>query len=40
MYAIRSYYENGRKRIEEQGVKVESLAIIEDLSHCQIRIKE
>ena len=39
-FIIEKEFQNGRKRIEEQGVKVESLAIIEDLSHCQIRIKE
>ena len=26
--------------LEEQGVRVESLAIIEDLSHCCIKIKD
>ena len=39
-FIIEKEFQNGRKRIEEQGIKVESLAIIEDLSHCQIRIKE
>lgn len=38
-FIIEKEFQNGRKLLEEQGVRVESLAIIEDLSHCQIKIK-
>ena len=38
-FIIEKEFQNGRKRIEEQGIRVESLAIIEDLSHCEIKIK-
>ena len=38
-FIIEKEFQDGRKRIEEQGVRVESLAIIEDLSHCEIKIK-
>ena len=33
-------FQNGRKILEEKGVRVESLAIIEDLSNCCIKIKD
>ena len=39
-FIIEKEFQNGRKRIEERGVRVESLAIIEDLSHCEIIIKD
>ena len=38
-FIIEKSFQEGRKRLEEKGVRVESLAIIEDLSHCQIKIK-
>ena len=38
-FIIEKEFQNGRKLLEEQGVRVESLAIIEDLSHCEIKIK-
>ena len=38
-FIIEKEFQGGRKRIEEQGVRVESLAIIEDLSHCEIKIR-
>ena len=38
-FIIEKEFQNGRKKREEQGVRVESLAIIEDLSHCEIKIK-
>ena len=38
-FIIEKSFQEGRKRLEELGVRVESLAIIEDLSHCQIKIK-
>ena len=37
---IEKAFQNGRKMLEEQGVRVESLAIIEDLSNCCIKIKD
>ena len=39
-FIIEKEFQNGRKRLEEKGVRVESLAIIEDLSHCRIKIKD
>ena len=39
-FIIEKAFQNGRKILEEQGVRVESLAIIEDLSHCCIKIKD
>ena len=39
-FIIEKEFQNGRKMLEEKGVRVESLAIIEDLSNCQIKIKE
>ena len=39
-FIIEKAFQNGRKVLEEQGVRVESLAIIEDLSHCCIKIKD
>ena len=38
-FIIEKSFQEGRKKLEELGVRVESLAIIEDLSHCQIKIK-
>ena len=38
-FIIEKEFQGGRKRLEDKGVTVESLAIIEDLSHCQIKIK-
>lgn len=38
-FIIEKAFQNGRKTLEEQGVRVESLAIIEDLSNCQIKIR-
>ncbi|WP_121964006.1 xanthine phosphoribosyltransferase [Myroides sp. N17-2] len=38
-FIIEKAFQNGRKLIEEQGVRVESLAIIEDLSNCMITIR-
>ena len=39
-FIIEKAFQNGRKMLEEQGVRVESLAIIEDLSNCCIKIKD
>jgi len=39
-FIIEKAFQNGRKILEEQGVRVESLAIIEDLSNCCIKIKD
>ena len=39
-FIIEKAFQNGRKILEEKGVRVESLAIIEDLSHCSIKIKD
>lgn len=38
-FVIEKEFQDGRKRLEELGVRVESLAIIEDLSNCKIKIK-
>ncbi|MCE8463886.1 xanthine phosphoribosyltransferase [Bacteroides nordii] len=38
-FIIEKAFQHGRKTLEEQGVRVESLAIIEDLSNCQIKIR-
>lgn len=39
-FIIEKEFQNGRKMLEEKGIRVESLAIIEDLSHCEIKIKD
>lgn len=39
-FIIEKSFQNGRLSLEEQGVHVESLAIIEDLSKCFIKFKE
>ena len=39
-FIIEKAFQNGRKTLEERGVRVESLAIIEDLSNCRITIKD
>ena len=38
-FIIEKGFQNGRKLLEEKGIRVESLAIIEDLSNCTITIK-
>lgn len=38
-FIIEKAFQKGRRAIEEHNIRVESLAIIEDLSHCQIKIK-
>ncbi|MDR0230266.1 MAG: xanthine phosphoribosyltransferase [Flavobacteriaceae bacterium] len=38
-FIIEKAFQNGRQLIEEQGVRVESLAIIEDLSNRTIKLK-
>ena len=38
-FIIEKSFQNGRKVLEEQGIQVESLAIIDDLSDCQIKIR-
>ncbi|MTG99355.1 MULTISPECIES: xanthine phosphoribosyltransferase [Myroides] len=39
-FIIEKAFQEGRKMIEEHGVRVESLAIIEDLSNCTISIQK
>ncbi len=39
-FIIEKEFQNGRILLESKGVKIESLAIIECLSHRQIKIKE
>ena len=39
-FIIEKAFQHGREVIEEQGVRVESLAIIDDLSNCQIDIRK
>ncbi|EGJ71033.1 Xanthine phosphoribosyltransferase [Bacteroides coprosuis DSM 18011] len=38
-FIIEKSFQEGRKKLEERGVRVESLAIIDDLSHCQIKVR-
>ena len=38
-FVIEKAFQNGGKILREKGVHVESLAIIEDLSNCEIRIR-
>lgn len=38
-FIIEKEFQGARRLLESKGVRVESLAIIEDLSHCQIKIK-
>lgn len=38
-FIIEKSFQNGRKVLEEKGIQVESLAIIDDLSDCQIKIR-
>ena len=38
-FIIEKSFQNGRKALEEKGIQVESLAIIDDLSNCQIKIR-
>ena len=38
-FIIEKSFQNGRKILEEKGVRVDSLAIIDDLSNCQIKIR-
>ena len=38
-FIIEKEFQNGRKAIEKHNVRVESLAIIEILSNCEIKIK-
>lgn len=38
-FIIEKAFQHGREILEKQGIRVESLAIIEDLSHCQIKVR-
>jgi xanthine phosphoribosyltransferase len=38
-FVIEKAFQNGGKILREKGVHVESLAIIEDLSNCEIKIR-
>ncbi len=38
-FIIEKSFQDGRKALEAQGVRVESLAIIDDLSDCRIEIR-
>ena len=38
-FVIKKAFQNGGKILREKGVHVESLAIIEDLSNCEIKIR-
>lgn len=38
-FLIEKSFQDGGKRLREMGVRVDSLAIIEDLSDCRIKIK-
>lgn len=39
-FIIEKAFQNGRELLEKEGIRVESLAIIEDLSDCRIKIKD
>ena len=39
-FIIEKEFQHGRERLEAEGVRVESLAIIEDLSDCKIKVKD
>ena len=39
-FLIEKSFQHGGDYLREQGIHVESLAIIESLDNCQIRIKE
>lgn len=39
-FIIEKAFQKGRLPIEEKGIRVESLAIIDDLSNCRISIRE
>lgn len=38
-FIIEKAFQNGRSILNKEGVRVESLAIIDDLSNCQIKIR-
>lgn len=39
-FIIEKAFQDGRKILEDQGIRVESLAIIDDLSNCTITLKD
>lgn len=39
-FIIEKAFQNGRKLIEEQGIRCESLAIIDSLDNCKIKIRK
>ena len=39
-FIIEKSFQNGRKLIEEQGIRCESCAIVESLDNCEIKLKE
>ena len=39
-FIIEKSFQPGGKRLREKGVKVESLAIIESLDNCKIKIRD
>lgn len=38
-FIIEKAFQDGRKILEEQGARVESLAIVDDLSDCKIMVR-
>ena len=38
-FIIEKAFQDGGKILREQGIHVESLAIIEDLSNCEIKVR-
>lgn len=39
-FIIEKSFQNGRERLEEMNIRVESLAVVESLDNCQIRLME
>ena len=39
-FIIEKAFQNGRKAIEDAGVRCESLAIVDSLDNCKIRLRE
>lgn len=39
-FIIEKAFQHGREQIEKEGVRVESLAIIDSLDNCQIKLRE
>ena len=38
-FLVEKEFQNGRKKLSETGIQIESLAIIESLDNCTIKLK-